>query len=552
MTKKIFKSILIVAGTVLLASIVIIMSCLYEYFSNIQKDKLADELDIAASAVELYGTDYLKNIDSERYRITWIQADGKVIYDTQAGADSMENHADRQEVKQALAEGEGSSSRYSDTLMEKTSYYARLLDDGSVLRVSTTYATAGLLVLGMLQPILVVLIAALVLSGILARRISKRIVEPMNSIDLDRPLENDTYEELSPLLNRINQQHKEIEMQMRYLKQRTDEFTQITESMKEGLILLDNKGNVLSINEAAQNILETDSSCIGHNFLSIERSRSINHAIAKAFEDGHSEEYAEYAGREYQIDISRIESDGDIVGAVLLAFDITEQQNAQRNRREFTANVSHELKTPLQGIIGSAELIENGMVKPEDMPRFIGHIRKEASRLVTLIEDIIRLSQLDEGRQMPSEQVDLFELADEVKSVLEGACEAKNINMKLMGEHVCVDGVKRLLYEIIYNLCDNAVKYNNEGGIADIDISSDEKNAYITVRDSGLGIPQDQQQRVFERFYRVDKSHSKESGGTGLGLSIVKHAVSYHNGTVSMKSEPGNGTEIRVSIPLSK
>ena len=552
MTKKIFKSILIVAGTVLLASIVIIMGCLYEYFSNIQKDKLADELDIAASAVELYGTDYLKNIDSERYRITWIQADGKVIYDTQAGADSMENHADRQEVKQALAEGEGSSSRYSDTLMEKTSYYARLLDDGSVLRVSTTYATAGLLVLGMLQPILVVLIAALVLSGILARRISKRIVEPMNSIDLDRPLENDTYEELSPLLNRINQQHKEIEMQMRYLKQRTDEFTQITESMKEGLILLDNKGNVLSINEAAQNILETDSSCIGQNFLSIERSRSINHAIAKAFEDGHSEEYAEYAGREYQIDISRIESDGDIVGAVLLAFDITEQQNAQRNRREFTANVSHELKTPLQGIIGSAELIENGMVKPEDMPRFTGHIRKEASRLVTLIEDIIRLSQLDEGRQMPSEQVDLFELADEVKSVLEGACEAKNINMKLMGEHVCVDGVKRLLYEIIYNLCDNAVKYNNEGGIADIDISSDEKNAYITVRDSGIGIPQDQQERVFERFYRVDKSHSKESGGTGLGLSIVKHAVSYHNGTVSMKSEPGNGTEIRVALPLNK
>ncbi len=552
MTKKIFKSILIVAGTVLLASIVIIMGCLYEYFSNIQKDKLADELDIAASAVELYGTDYLKNIDSERYRITWIQADGKVIYDTQAGADSMENHADRQEVKQALAEGEGSSSRYSDTLMEKTSYYARLLDDGSVLRVSTTYATAGLLVLGMLQPILVVLIAALVLSGILARRISKRIVEPMNSIDLDRPLENDTYEELSPLLNRINQQHKEIEMQMRYLKQRTDEFTQITESMKEGLILLDNKGNVLSINEAAQNILETDSDCIGQSFLSIERSRNINNAIQSAFEEGHSEIYAQYGSREYQVDISRIESGGETVGAVLLAFDITEQQNAQRNRREFTANVSHELKTPLQGIIGSAELIENGMVKPEDMPRFIGHIRKEASRLVTLIEDIIRLSQLDEGRQMPSEQVDLFELAEEVRSVLEGACEAKHINMKLMGEHVSIDGVKRLLYEIIYNLCDNAVKYNNEGGIADIDISSDEKNAYITVRDSGIGIPQDQQQRVFERFYRVDKSHSKESGGTGLGLSIVKHAVSYHNGTVSMKSEPGNGTEIRVALPLNK
>ena len=552
MTKKIFKSILIVAGTVLLASIVIIMGCLYEYFSNIQKDKLADELDIAASAVELYGTDYLKTISSDRYRITWIQADGKVIYDTQAGADTMENHADREEVKQALAEGEGSSSRYSDTLMEKTSYYARLLDDGSVLRVSTTYATAGLLVLGMLQPILVVLIAALVLSGILARRLSKRIVEPMNSLDLDQPLENDTYEELSPLLSRINQQHKEIEMQMRYLRQKTDEFTQITESMKEGLILLDNKGNVLSINEAAQDILETDRSCIGSDFLSIERSRSINSAIEKAFKDGHSETYAEYGNRNYQIDISRIESGGATVGAVLLAFDITEQQNAQRSRREFTANVSHELKTPLQGIIGSAELIENGMVKPEDMPRFTGHIRKEASRLVTLIEDIIRLSQLDEGREMPYENVDLFELAGEVKSVLEGACEAKNISMQLTGERVCLDGVKRLLYEVIYNLCDNAVKYNNEGGSVQVGISSDEANAYITVKDNGIGIPQDQRERVFERFYRVDKSHSKESGGTGLGLSIVKHAVSYHNGTITLTSEPGKGTEIRVSIPLNK
>ena len=545
MTKKIFKSILIVAGTVLLASIVIIMGCLYEYFSNIQKDKLADELDIAASAVELYGTDYLKNIDSERYRITWIQADGKVIYDTQAGADSMENHADRQEVKQALAEGEGSSSRYSDTLMEKTSYYARLLDDGSVLRVSTTYATAGLLVLGMLQPILVVLIAALVLSGILARRISKRIVEPMNSIDLDRPLENDTYEELSPLLNRINQQHKEIEMQMRYLKQRTDEFTQITESMKEGLILLDNKGNVLSINEAAQNILETDSDCIGQSFLSIERSRNINNAIQSAFEEGHSEIYAQYGSREYQVDISRIESGGETVGAVLLAFDITEQQNAQRNRREFTANVSHELKTPLQGIIGSAELIENGMVKPEDMPRFIGHIRKEASRLVTLIEDIIRLSQLD-GGEIPydKEPVDLYQVASEVVSRLAPVAEKSDITLTLSGKSCYVDGNRRILDEIISNLCDNAIKYNSPGGHAQVIIS----DRQLTVRDDGIGIPSDQQSRIFERFYRVDKSHSKEVGGTGLGLSIVKHGAIYHNAVIHIDSAPGKGTSISLEF----
>ncbi len=552
MTGKIFKSIFVVAGTVLLASIVIIMGCLYEYFSNIQKNQLADELDIAASAVQLDGIEYLKTIDSGTYRITWIQADGKVIYDTRAGADSMPNHSDRKEVKEALESGEGSSSRYSDTLMEKTSYYAKLLDDGSVLRISTKYATAGLLALGMLQPILAVLAAALALSGLLARRLAKRIVEPMNSLDLDRPLENDTYEELSPLLNRINRQHREIEMQMRSLRQKTDEFTQITESMKEGLILLDSEGRVLSINKAAQNILGTDSACTGKDFLSIERSRSINHTIEEAFASGHGEVYAEYGGREYQIDISRIDSDGETVGAVLLAFDITEQQNAQRNRREFTANVSHELKTPLQGIIGSAELIENGMVKSEDMPRFIGHIRKEASRLVTLIEDIIRLSQLDESRQMPYESVDLFELAEEVKDTLEGACEAKHISMKLTGEHICTDGVKRLLYEIIYNLCDNAVKYNTEGGTADIDIGSDGTNAIITVRDSGIGIPQDRQERVFERFYRVDKSHSKESGGTGLGLSIVKHAVSYHNGTVNMQSRPGEGTEVTVSIPLKR
>ena len=552
MTGKIFKSIFIVAGAVLLASIVIIMGCLYEYFSNIQKNQLADELDIAASAVQLDGIEYLKTIDSDTYRITWIQADGKVIYDTRAGADSMSNHSDRKEVKEALESGEGSGSRYSDTLMEKTSYYAKLLDDGSVLRISAKYATAGLLALGMLQPILAVLVAALVLSGILARRLSKRIVEPMNRLDLDRPLENDTYEELSPLLNRINRQHREIEMQMRYLRQKTDEFTQITESMKEGLILLDSEGRVLSINKAAQDILGTDDDCTGRDFLSIERSRSINHTIEEAFAAGHGEVCAEYGGREYRIDISRIESDGETVGAVLLAFDITEQQNAQRNRREFTANVSHELKTPLQGIIGSAELIENGMVKPEDMPRFIGHIRKEASRLVTLIEDIIRLSQLDEGREMPRESVDIFELAEEVKDTLEGACKAKHISMNLTGEHIRIDGVKRLLYEIIYNLCDNAVKYNTEGGAADIDIGSDGANARITVTDSGIGIPQDQQERVFERFYRVDKSHSKESGGTGLGLSIVKHAVSYHNGTVNMQSRPGEGTEITVSIPLNR
>ena len=324
MTKKIFKSIFSVAGAVLLASVVIIMGCLYEYFSDIQVSRLEDELDMAASAVQLEGTDYLKTVDSDTYRLTWIQADGEVIYDTRADADSMPNHSDRKEVIEALADGHGSSSRYSDTLMEKTTYYAKLLDDGTVLRVSTKQATAGLLALGMLQPILVVLAVALVLSGLLASRLSKRIVEPLNSLDLDRPLENDTYEELSPLLNRINRQHREIDKQMRDLKQKKDEFTQITGSMKEGLILLDSEGKVLSINKSAQDVLGTNGDCIGKDFLSIERSRSINHTIEEAFETGHAKVCAEYGGREYQIDISRIDSEGETVGAVLLAFDITE------------------------------------------------------------------------------------------------------------------------------------------------------------------------------------------------------------------------------------
>ena len=549
MTKKIFQSILLVAGCVLLASLLIIMGFLYDYFGGVEENQLRDELSLAAAAVEDGGTDYLSQLTADRCRLTWIAADGSVLYDTKTNAESLENHASRAEVSQALATGTGESTRYSSTLMEKTMYYAQRLDDGTVLRISISRATVGMIAVGMIQPLLIVLIVALILSGLLARRLSRRIVDPLNSLDLEHPLDNDAYEELSPLLKRIHHQHVEIQTQLRELREKTDEFTQITGSMREGLVLLDEHGSILSINAAAQALFGADAQCVGRDFLTIERSHEISAAIQAAAADGHCEVRAERAGRVYQFDISRITSDGKFLGTVILAFDITEQEFAERNRREFTANVSHELKTPLQGIIGSAELIENGMVRPEDLPRFVGHIHAEAARLVTLIDDIIRLSQLDEGDAMPTEPVDLLAVSQEAAENLHDAAAARNVTVSVTGQPAVLPGVRRLIYEIVYNLCDNAIKYNRDGGRVDVTVAADAGGSSITVADTGIGIAPEHQARVFERFYRVDKSHSKASGGTGLGLSIVKHAVQYHHGRIELESTPGTGTTIRVVFP---
>ena len=543
MTRKIFRSIVLVAGTVLLASLLLILGYLYDFFGGVQETQLKDELTLASAAVESTGGDYLAQLSSDRFRLTWIAADGSVLYDTQADASSMESHADREEVQQALKTGEGESTRYSATLLQKTLYYARRLGDGTVLRISVSRATAGLLILGVLQPMLLVLAAALILSGVLARRLSKRIVDPLNRLDLDHPLHSGSYEELAPLLGRINQQHREISSQLRTLRRKTDEFDQITGSMKEGLVLLDNAGVVLSINPAAQKLYGVSRASVGQDFLTVDRGRDMSRAIADAVKNGHSEVRSERGGRAYQFDLSRIESGGETVGAVLLAFDVTDQEYAERSRREFTANVSHELKTPQQGIIGS------GMVKPEDLPRFVGHIHDEASRLVTLIDDIIRLSQLDEGGELPTEEVDLLALSRETAESLRPAAEKKHVTLEVSGESAPVMGVRRLLYEIVYNLCDNAIKYNVEGGSVRVETVCGPETVQLTVSDTGIGIAPDQQERVFERFYRVDKSHSKASGGTGLGLSIVKHAVQLHRGTIALQSEPGKGTCIRVCFP---
>lgn len=549
MTKRIFRAIMLVAGIILLSSLLIIMDCLYEYFASLQENELKDQLSLAAAGVEQGGEEYLARVNSERYRLTWIAPDGTVKYDSGSDKSTLDNHAAREEVRQALEAGEGQSTRYSATLMQKTMYYAKRLDDGSVIRISVSRATIATLALGMLRPVVIIVLAALVLATIMANRLAQKIVAPLNALDLDHPLDNDAYEEIAPLLSRINRQHMQINAQMRALDKKKDEFNAITRSMNEGLVLLDEKGSIISINPAARQLFNAEENCAGHDFITVDRNPKLSEAIHAAYDGGRGETSMSRGGKVYQLDVSRIESDGKTIGAVILGFDITEKQNADAMRREFTANVSHELKTPLQGIIGSAELIENGMVKAEDMPRFVGHIRQEAQRLVTLIGDIIRLSQLDEGCDMPTERVDLKAVAAEAASDLRTEAEEKRVSVSVQGDSVYLTGVRRLLYEIIYNLCDNAVKYNRDGGSVSITVGEKDGLATVTVADTGIGIPEEHQARVFERFYRVDKSHSKESGGTGLGLSIVKHAVMYHHGSIRLESVPNVGTTVTVSLP---
>ncbi|BET22003.1 sensor histidine kinase [Solobacterium moorei] len=549
MSSKIFKSILLVAFSTLLGTLLIITACMFDYFETVQKNQLVDELSIAARGTEAAGKDFLNQLDSKNYRITWVSKKGKVLFDNETSPANMENHAYREEIKEAFKNGTGSSSRYSTTLTEKTLYEAVRLTDGTVLRISVSRITVVVLLLGVIQPILIIGILAILLSAVLGKRMAKHIVDPLNRLNLDNPLENDTYEELSPLLRRIQWQQNEIQRTLSCLKQKQDEFHQITSNMRESLILLDNAGAIITINLSAQKLFRVTDTCIGRNIIEVDRHQNIRDFMQESMENGHAEFREHRNGREYQFDLSRILSDDEVVGTVILAFDITEQAEAERRRREFTANVSHELKTPLQGIIGYTDLMESGLAKPEDIPRFVGHIRKEASRLVTLIEDIIRLSQLDEGTDMPISEVSLGNLADEVCEILFDSAKSKNISLSWSCSDGNMCGVQRLLYEIIYNLCDNAIKYNRSGGSVKIAVSEDDKYVRLEVADTGIGIPEEYQERVFERFYRMDKSHSKQSGGTGLGLSIVKHAVTYHHGKIALESEPNQGTVITVEFP---
>ena len=544
MTSKIFRSTVFVAVVVLLCSLGIVIGVLYNHFTGVQVQQLKDELSLAVTGTEQYGNAFLENVEADRFRVTWIDADGTVLFDTQVDQTTMENHADREEIQEAFETGSGSAVRNSSTLIEQTYYEAQRLTDGTVLRISTNQASAWALMMDLLWPIILIAVLAIGLSLILARRMAKNIVEPMNNLDLEHPLSNNTYEELSPLLRRINQQHLQIDAQMRKLQHKTDEFIQITSNMQEGLVVLDKETHIRSINTAAMRIFQTEETCVGSTFFQVNRSNALRQALNDALDTGHGSVIQELEGRIYRFDMSSIQSDGNLLGAVILAVDVTESQNAEQMRREFSANVSHELKTPLQGIIGSAELLESGMVKPEDTPRFVGHIRKEASRLVNLIEDIIRLSQLDEGVDLPAEQVDMLALAEDVKEILAPSAADKQVEIRVSGTGFTVMGVRRMLQEIIYNLCDNAIKYNNPGGSVTIHA----ENNRLVVSDTGIGIPAEHKDRIFERFYRVDKSHSKASGGTGLGLSIVKHAAAYHKAEITLESTPGKGTAITIQF----
>ena len=544
MTSKIFRSTVFVAVVVLLCSLGIVIGVLYNHFTGVQVQQLKDELSLAVTGTEQYGNAFLETVEADRFRVTWIDKDGTVLFDTQVDQTAMENHADREEIREAFATGSGSAVRNSSTLTEQTYYEARRLTDGTVLRISTNQASAWALMMDLLWPIILIAILASGLSLLLARRMAKNIVEPMNNLDLEHPLSNNTYEELSPLLRRINQQHLQIDAQMRKLQHKTDEFIQITSHMQEGLVVLDKETRIRSINSAAMKVFGAEESCVGSSFFQVNRSNTLRQALNDALDRGHGSVIQELEGRIYRFDMSSIQSDGNLLGAVILAVDVTESQNAEQMRREFSANVSHELKTPLQGIIGSAELLESGMVKPEDTSRFVGHIRKEASRLVNLIEDIIRLSQLDEGVELPAEQVDMRQLAEDVKEILAPSADEKQISISVSGAGFTVVGVRRMLQEIIYNLCDNAIKYNVSGGSVTIHA----ENNRLVVSDTGIGIPAEHKDRIFERFYRVDKSHSKASGGTGLGLSIVKHAAAYHKAEITLESTPGKGTAITIQF----
>ncbi len=546
MTKKIFHSIFSVAFVVLLASIGIATSFLYDYFNDSQVKQLKAELSLVADTVNEVGVEYFENFNSTVFRFTVVDADGTVLYDTQANVSEMENHFDREEIAEAFKDGTGSSARNSSTLTEKTFYEAVRLENGDVLRISVSQLTVGALVLGMLPTITAIILIAAVVAGILSHAMAKKVTEPLMQLDLEHPTHNNTYEELTPILNKVHRQHKQIKTQMETLRRKSDEFEQIVSSMNEGLVLLDEHGMVLIMNAAAKKIFAVKTDVKGRDFLLVDRTSKMSKAIWTALDGNHSEYTAERNGNEYQFTVNSIKSDGKVLGAVILVFDISDRAFAERNRQEFTANVTHELKTPLQSIIGSAELLENGLVKPEDTGRFVGTIRKEATRLVSLIDDIIRLSQLDENHEPATETVELTEIAKEVVEVLTVSAAKRNVELNIEGESCNIYGVRRYIYEIIYNLCDNAIRYNVDDGKVIINIGKDNGRAVVTVKDTGIGIAPEHQSRIFERFYRVDKSHSKETGGTGLGLSIVKHAVQYHGGKITLESEVGKSTTITV------
>ena len=553
MTRKIFQSMIAVVVSVLLLSLALITGVLYEHFESAMLDQMRTTASFVEQGVKEDGMKYLDEMSSSQCRITWIEADGTVKFDNRSDPSTMENHADRAEVKEALENESGTSIRRSSTLSEHTLYYAKRMQDGTVLRLAMSQRSVLFLMGGMISPVVFIFLAACALAGVLSYRVSKKIVKPLGSIDLQHPEQVETYDELSPFLQRIAAQNREIRSQMEEIRKQQQEFSMITENMSEGLFVVDRNYQILSYNRSAVRIFGMAPESVPENLLAVNRSEGFRSVVDSALKGRHAQENLELDGRVYQIIASPVcqqEDALDLVGAVILTLDVTEKEAQEQYRREFTANVSHELKTPLTSISGIAEIIRNGIVRPEDIPHFAGKIYDESQRLITLIGDIIKLSRLDENQvPMERESVDLLETARDVVQQLASVARKNGVTLVTNGSHGVVNGVRQVLGEMVYNLCENAVKYNRPGGRVWVDVRQAADHVELCVKDTGIGIPAAEQGRIFERFYRVDKSHSKAVGGTGLGLSIVKHAVAYHHGTIHLESQMGKGTVITVTLP---
>jgi len=551
MTKRIFRSIVFAVLAVLLAAVTLILGVVYSYFTRVQFEQLQVETALAAHAVANEGMDYFDKLDGTMdCRITWISADGTVLYDNRSDSGTMVNHLEREEVVQALETGYGGSTRYSDTLLQQYIYAAERLPDGTVLRLSVSRQSPVYLLVNALWPILLIICIAAALSLWLANRLSREIVRPLNMLDLNEPLNNQTYPEIRPLLQRLDTQQDQLRQQEQALVQRQREFHTVTKSLPEGLVLLSSTGTVLSINPAAATMLDVTVNCIGADFTVANRNPVISALVETALTGKKAEKTVMLGSSAYMAAARPVRTDNILSGVVLLLLDLTQKQKAEALRREFTANVSHELKTPLHAISGYAELLKSGLVQPEDAAGFHEKIYAEAQRLISLVEDILRLSRLDEGAaDMEWIRVDLYAALKHTALEMQSAAELAGVTLEIHGEQAELSGIPQLHNAILFNLLDNAIKYNHRGGRVRANVENRENTVVLTVSDTGMGIPEIHQDRIFERFYRVDKSHSKEVGGTGLGLSIVKHAVQILHAQMKLESVPGQGTTITILFP---
>ena len=551
MTAKIFRNAFLIGFTVLLACILLFFFIMYSNYQAQAFDNLAIEAEHISEGMQICGGEsYLSAVQSGE-RITWIAADGSVLYDNMADSSTMENHLQRPEVAEAFETGSGRSDRYSSTILEKNNYDALLLKDGTVLRVAGKQTSLAAMALMLVQPSLWIVVLVLVLCGLLAMRLARQIVRPINAINPDNPNATPTYPELQPLITRLQEQNRTIRTQLSELSTRQREFDAITENMREGFLIVDNKCSILSSNRSALRLLGIDDAQKPENLHQAVCSGKLLDLVDNALAGTRGDEEITVGGGTWQLLANPVITAGHVTGAIIIFMDVTEREQREALRREFSANVSHELKTPLTSITGFAELMKEGMVPKEKMQEFSGDIYRESRRLIDLVDDIIQLSRLDEGTANFSKSpVDLYTLSGQVIESLRPVAQKQDITLTLSGQHAVIEGVEQLLQEMVYNLCDNAIKYNISGGSVTVSVWQNGQTVTLSVVDTGIGIPYADQSRVFERFYRVDKSHSKEVGGTGLGLSIVKHAAQYHGAKLELKSDPGRGTAIAVNFTV--